>query len=766
MPSEVSLLLIAFIPLAMGYAIIHQKLMDIDFVIRRGVVYGFITLITAGILSAAIFFTLDFQKSIGTLGELILALALGAVATALFGLVKTGTETLVDKVFYKDRYDYRQIIQTLGNSLNSMNDATEASHLVVKTAVDALNLAGACLFIRAESDSYQLMATRGLFADISKQQIADLISRLNTNILFPNSASAIQVANIAYIVPITAGEKQVGLLCLSSKASRQKFSPDDLYLIQAMVSVVAVSLLRMLVDANSVIERRQAEEVISRSAQEWRTTFDSIDDMIATIDTNYLILRVNQSFARAVGSTPKELIGRHCYEVVHCTTKPYELCPHMRTISTGKTESSEFFEPKLNKYVEVTTSPIFDSNHNITGSVHIIKDQTANKQAQAERQRLQEKAEISSRLASVGEMAAGIAHEINNPLTGVIGFSQLLAERQDLPKDVGNDVKIIAEGSQRVADIVRKLLTFARQSKPVKISSNLNELIVNTLNLRSYVLKTANIEVVTHLDPELPSIVVDPGQIQQVFLNLIVNAEHAMKKAHDKGRLTVTSEKLDKRIRIIFQDDGPGISPGNLKRIFEPFFTTKPVSEGTGLGLSLSRSIVLEHNGELRVESELDKGAAFIIELPLGDQLPESRVASSAGSVSKAAERRTARILVVDDEAPVRDLIRAALSQSGHTVDGISNPYEALDQINRATYDVLFLDIRMPGMSGITLYGEIKERMPQLADRVIIITGDTCSEDVESFLKLHRLPSLSKPFDLQTVRVKLNEILQRRPQGF
>ena len=198
----------------------------------------------------------------------------------------------------------------------------------------------------------------------------------------------------------------------------------------------------------------------------------------------------------------------------------------------------------------------------------------------------------------MGEMAAGIAHEINNPLTGVIGFSQMLLEKQNVPEDIKEDVRIIADGSQRVADIVKRLLTFARQTKPIKTLANLNELIENTLKLRDYVLKTANIDVVTRFDPELPWSVVDPGQLQQVFLNLIVNAEQAMKEAHGKGTLTITTEKKENNIRISFQDDGPGITKENMGHLFEPFFTTKDVGEGTGLGLSLSRSIILEHGGK------------------------------------------------------------------------------------------------------------------------------------------------------------------------
>jgi PAS domain S-box-containing protein len=683
----------------------------------------------------------------------------GGIATALLGPVRNGIEKLVDKIFYKDRYDYRQIIQTLSNSLNLTTDATDASHLIVKTAVETLNLAGGSLFVKVESGSYQLIAARGILAEAKPNKTNALLSKLNSTILFPNSALSLHEDSIAYIVPIIAGNKEVGLLFLSPKLSKQDFSINDLYLIQSLSSISSVSLLRMLADARTLIERRQAEEVIKQAAEEWRATFDSISDMIATIDSNSLILRVNKAFADAVGASPQEIIGKHCYEVIHADTKHIDLCPHLKTLRTHQTESNEFYEPRLGKYIEVTTSPIIDSKQNITGSVHVIKDQTARRQSQAEQQRLREKAEVSSRLAAVGEMAAGVAHEINNPLTGIIGFSQLLAEKQDLPQDTREEIKVIADCSQRVAEIVKKLLTFARQTKPIKIETNLNTLIDNTLKLRTYVLSTTNIKVITNFDPALPSVAVDPGQIQQVILNLIVNAEYVLKKADNGGTITISSEKQDNRIRITFNDNGPGISPANIKRIFEPFFTTKPIGEGTGLGLSLSRSIILEHNGEMFVESLPDKGTTFTILLPIPEKPAILSTPSDTPPKTEAANQKSIRVLVVDDEAAIRKYLTIALTKLGHTVDSTADPDEVFVKLNQTTYDLIFLDIRLPGMSGITLFEKIQERAANLTDKIIIITGDTSSEDVKYFLKQHRLQSISKPFDRQTLERKINEIL-------
>jgi nitrogen-specific signal transduction histidine kinase len=241
-PSGFNLLFIVFIPLGMGYAVVTQKLMDIDVVIRRSVIYGLITVVMAAVLSVAIFLTTAFQESLGVTGEVIIALALGGIAVVLFGPIKRGIESLVDKLFYKDRYDYRQIIQSLSTSLNLLKDLTDISRLIVGTVVQTLNLAGGCLFFKGQSGSFQVGAAQGIFADTDKQkQLVTLISQQSSGIEFPNSASNV-CPDLAFLIPLMVEEKRVGILCLSQKISRQDFSSDDVYLLQGLASVSATSL--------------------------------------------------------------------------------------------------------------------------------------------------------------------------------------------------------------------------------------------------------------------------------------------------------------------------------------------------------------------------------------------------------------------------------------------------------------------------------------------------------------------------------------------
>jgi len=223
---------------------------------------------------------------------------------------------------------------------------------------------------------------------------------------------------------------------------------------------------------------------------------------------------------------------------------------------------------------------------------------------------------MADRLASVGELAAGTAHELNNPLTSVIGFSQLLME-EDIPDDARKDVELIYKEAQRAANVIKNLLTFARKHAPMKQLNQINNIIEDVLKFRAYEQKVNGIEVKRQLAPDLPEIMVDYFQMQQVFLNIIINAEYFMVEAHNRGTLTITTKKQNGNVRISIADDGPGISKENLRRLFNPFFTTKEAGKGTGLGLSICHGIVSEHGGQIYAKSQPGKGATIVVELPI-----------------------------------------------------------------------------------------------------------------------------------------------------
>jgi signal transduction histidine kinase len=235
---------------------------------------------------------------------------------------------------------------------------------------------------------------------------------------------------------------------------------------------------------------------------------------------------------------------------------------------------------------------------------------------ETEHRRAEEQMLITDRLASIGELASGLAHELNNPLTGVIGFSQLLLSKE-LPDEIREDIQVIYSEAKRAADVVKNLLIFARKHAPVKQLVDINSVIEKVLSLRAYEHKVENIQVITRFAPDLPLTMADFFQLQQVFLNIIINAEHFMLEAHHRGTLTITTRRAGNSIIASFADDGPGIAKEDMVHLFDPFFTTREVGEGTGLGLSICHGIVTEHNGLLYAESELGKGATFVVELPV-----------------------------------------------------------------------------------------------------------------------------------------------------
>lgn len=370
----------------------------------------------------------------------------------------------------------------------------------------------------------------------------------------------------------------------------------------------------------------------------------------------------------------------------------------------------------------------------------------------------------SEKLAAIGELVAGVAHELNNPLSGIILYAQLLQLRQG-DKD-SKDVAQIVTQAHRAAAIVRGLLDFARQRPPEKSSVNCNSLLEGILDFLAYELRTHNITVSLQLDPNLPLVVADLHQMQQVFLNLITNALQAM-DVNGKGTLWINSSlgrlpdlnhhtAYTPAVQIMIRDDGPGIAAELQSRIFDPFFTTKPIGQGTGLGLSVCHGIISEHGGEIWVESEPGQGAAFFVTLPVGDA-PVATAVARQTKPKVPPNTDQARILLIDDEESILDVLGSVLHP--HQVDRASQGELALQQLAKQEYDVILCDVHMPGMGGIEFYLTLQEKFPHLADRVIFMTGDTVSVYTNAYMQEIQAVTLAKPFDVSTVLAAVEKML-------
>jgi len=509
----------------------------------------------------------------------------------------------------------------------------------------------------------------------------------------------------------------------------------------------------------SEAKRNQIEEELRQSEETMRLMFESIAEGIAVTDLDGNITQVNEAAARMSGhDNEAELIGRSAFELIAEQYHTIAMENLRKTLETGHSGPLEYTLMRRDRSEypgRISAALIKDVSGNAIGFVATIDDITDQKKAEAERQELERKTQVTSRLASVGEMASGIAHEINNPLTGVVGFSELLMTK-DLPEDLRKDVEIIHDGSKRVAGIVKRLLTFARQHKPERTYTDINEIIESTLTLRKYSLETGNIGLSTSLDAGLPWTMADTGQLQQVFMNIIVNAETEMKQAHGRGKLTIKTEQIDNKIRLSFKDDGPGIAKENIGKVFNPFFTTREVGEGTGLGLSLSYGIIAEHKGALYVKSRLGKGATFFIELPIIAEERQLGLAEPAGETKGVSG---GRILVVDDEPTILAFLKRVLGGEGYDVETVSSGGEALKKIGSEEYGLILCDIKLPGLSGAEIYERIEKVAPSLQERVIFITGDVISADTQAFLEKTKALYVNKPFDITALKGEVKRIL-------
>jgi signal transduction histidine kinase len=373
-------------------------------------------------------------------------------------------------------------------------------------------------------------------------------------------------------------------------------------------------------------------------------------------------------------------------------------------------------------------------------------------------QKTQDQLLHSDRLSALGQMVSGVAHELNNPLSGVIGFSEL-ALKNNVDPAIERDLQRIDREAQRCQHIVQNLLNFARRTKPERKAMDLNELVENVLDLRAYQLRLDNIRVETELAPNLPRTLGVYHQIQQVLLNIINNANQAMLEVRGERLLKLTTEVDNSRILIRVSDTGPGIAPMALAKVFEPFFTTKAAGKGTGLGLSLSQGLVKDHGGEIRVESLVGKGTTFTVEIPILE-VREEPVAAKLATVPEIPEVPR-NILVVDDEEVIVELLNEVLSTVGHRVETARNGKQALDKIMSNGYDVIISDLKMPGLDGSGLYDSVCREKPEMAHRFVFSTGDATSPATQDFFKKTGCPCLSKPFDLQAVRDSLDQIFSR-----
>jgi signal transduction histidine kinase len=363
----------------------------------------------------------------------------------------------------------------------------------------------------------------------------------------------------------------------------------------------------------------------------------------------------------------------------------------------------------------------------------------------------------SEKVATMGSLLAGVAHELNNPLAIVMGQAYLLRDGAKDHSLVERADKIIA-GADRCARIVRNFLALARQRPPERTEVRLNLVVQEGTELLAYDLRTSNVALALDLADDLPVVWADAHQLHQVVVNLLANALQAMRRMDASRRIVITTrcEREPARVSLEVADTGPGIPAEIRTRIFEPFFTTKPQGEGTGLGLSLCERMLEEHGGTITVESEVGRGTTFRIELPVVSRPTSARAAGEPESLPPIAGKA---ILVVDDETDLAATLAEALQGDGHQVEVAAHGGMALEMLERRAYDLILTDTKMPILDGERFYAELERRFPRLCRRILFLTGDVLSREKQEFLERTGAPHILKPFDLREVRQVVHRML-------
>jgi PAS domain S-box-containing protein len=505
-------------------------------------------------------------------------------------------------------------------------------------------------------------------------------------------------------------------------------------------------------------------EELQRHDDLFRLLLENALDIITIVNLDGTIRYASPAVRQILGYDPEELQGRIAFDFM-----PEDDAAQVRSILQGLADrpgGTASWAARVRhkdgswRHFEAIGRNMLD--HPVLAGVLInARDVTERKRIEAELTCQREARIQTDKLADMGTLLAGVAHELNNPLTVVTGYSGILRRALgDGP--LAERVDKIAIAAQRCVRIVQNFLALARHHPPERQQVRLNHLVREAVELLAYPLRVDNIDVRLDLAEDLPALWADSHQLHQVIVNLITNAHHAMHTGESARRLTIRTrfEAPGARVRLEVADTGPGIPDDVLIRIFEPFFTTKPVGQGTGLGLPLCQGIVESHGGSIRVDSKPGEGATFRIELPL-TKLPAGEAGDASVSIRALPPGR--HILIVDDEPDVAGVLADLLKADGEDIDVVPDGRAALEKIQAGEYDLILCDVRMPRLDGPGLYRALDQSNPKLLQRFVFLTGDTLNPESWEFVQRTEAPCINKPFDFDEVkRVIARALLQDR----
>ena len=524
-----------------------------------------------------------------------------------------------------------------------------------------------------------------------------------------------------------AAGRIIGAVSLTS-AKPAVYGNRDLEFVNAATSLAAVAL-----------ENSRLLELLTYGKREWEQTVDAVSEAFCVVDRTGQVLRANRAFSILARQPLTALAGKAWTALLPAPwTKPIT-----RALAAPERGGVELVAD--GRLYSVTALPIGGTDG---PCVLVFADQT-------DKRRLQEQLIQSEKMSAIGQLIAGVAHDLSNPLASVVGFADYLLESEkDAPPHLLEPLRAIQAEAERAAGIVHNLLSFARKQERRRRSVPIAPVLEATIFLLRNQLMACKVESELRIAPDLPNVKVDANQIQQVFVNLINNAAQAIQATNREGRIWIDVARWLDGIAVTIEDDGPGIPDEIADKIFEPFFTTKPEGQGTGLGLSICQGIVREHGGRITLCKREGRGAAFRVDLPGHSSPGREAIPPPPIDTGKL------RVLVVDDEPHILHYMRATLEAWGHRVTVATDGEEALTRARIEPFDVIITDIRMPRSGGREFYESLLRERPDLAAHVIFSTGDTVRGDTLEFLESLGRPYLRKPFSLAQLRSALGGATQ------
>jgi len=616
---EITVLPLVFIPLTFGYAIIKFRLMDVDIIFKRGMASTLASLAVVGFYFALIAIVSEVFHAAGA--HPVYAVISLVVAGFMFSPLRNWIQTKVDQYFYKDRYDYKQTLLEFGKKLSSEVNVSRLLETVVEKISTTLAVNNIAVFLTVEEKPNQFWLAKSLGIQLTNPKLNlgflhPQNPNLNKGFLFYEDFKSLTIDQLEYheilkqlelhyyLPCITKGET-IAYIGLGRTSRGELLTSEDVELLQTIAGYVAIAME----NARLYYSVHEKAEQLQRLKEYSESIVASISVGVIVVDLDERIESWNPAMKNLLGRTKEGVLGKSVSDVL-----PHSLIGEIRSQRgqdlSGR-EVLKLYKCRLTigdkpKVADVTVTPLMGKDKQVTGQIIILDDKT-------ERVSWEDQLAQSEKLTSIGLLAAGVAHEVNTPLAVISSYSQMLGKKIGSDSPNGQILAKIIKQSFRASEIVNGLLNFSRTNETEFRTVEVNDIISETLSLLEHQLKSARIQLEKDLASSNSQIYGNPGKLQQVFLNLFLNAKDAMPQG---GKLCVKTFSKDTVFRIEILDTGDGIPQEHLQKIYDPFFTTKSTGRGTGLGLSVSYGIIQEHSGKITVESKPGQGTRFILELP------------------------------------------------------------------------------------------------------------------------------------------------------